>query len=136
MQRTKINFRALREMVGISQRTLADLLDVDVRSVKRWENPNATAYRGAPNEAWELLLRILNKQEGDVDEFLEFAADSGSIAGDIPRELAVPYYHDESDYEVGHPGNGRFWQVANATSRRIAYALRDEGYPFSFIIAL
>ena len=37
----KAEFRAMREMVGMTQATLADALGVEVRSVKRWESPSA-----------------------------------------------------------------------------------------------
>ena len=32
-------FRAMREQVGLSQADVADTLGVNVRSVKRWEDP-------------------------------------------------------------------------------------------------
>ena len=37
---TKANFRACRELVGLSQQDLAYEMDVLLKSVKRWENPN------------------------------------------------------------------------------------------------
>ena len=37
MERTKADFKALRETVGMSQQALADALHVDKRSIQRWE---------------------------------------------------------------------------------------------------
>ena len=39
--RTKAEFRAIREQLGMSQSVLADMMDVQDRSVRRWESPEA-----------------------------------------------------------------------------------------------
>lgn len=39
MERTKSNFRALREMVGMSQGHLAMVCGIDSCNVRRWEDP-------------------------------------------------------------------------------------------------
>jgi DNA-binding transcriptional regulator YiaG len=39
MDRTKAEFRAIRETVGMTQGMLADALGVEQRSVRRWESP-------------------------------------------------------------------------------------------------
>ena len=40
MKRSKADFKAMREMVGMSQSLLAKRLGVTTTSVKRWERPD------------------------------------------------------------------------------------------------
>ena len=51
--RNKQEFRALRELAGITQQSLAKELDVNPLSVKRWESPKYPQQ--APTEAWQFL---------------------------------------------------------------------------------
>ena len=40
MERTKADFKALRERVGLSQHDVADAIMVSIKTIKRWENPS------------------------------------------------------------------------------------------------
>ena len=71
--RTKAGFRAAREGVGMTQHALARELGVEVRSVKRWESPDAPQV--PPEDAWDVLDAALAAQRqavayalGKVDE--------------------------------------------------------------------
>lgn len=48
--RSKAEFRALRESVGMSQAGVARALGMTVRSVRRWETLEP-GYHGAPDDA-------------------------------------------------------------------------------------
>ena len=133
MRHTKENFRALREMVGISQGLLAKLLHVDVRSVKRWEDPNATAYNVAPDDAWAILEKRLEIQNWAVDTALGKIPELDAMAdGRELRAVKLTYYKSAEDCERAHPGEEDWWEVNNATARRIAGVLMDAGVPVEF----
>lgn len=61
MQQTKIQFRALRECVGLSLTEMAERMCVNVRSVKRWESEKYQDYK-PPQEAWDLLQKLQVEQ--------------------------------------------------------------------------
>lgn len=124
MERTKADFKALRETVGISQQALADALGVDKRSVQRWE-----AYGNSwrpPADAWDVLDAARVRQQWTVKNALEIAND--------PKNLHMPvnltYWRSQEDYErAGHGGD---YQAANANARMIAARLEDDGRVVSF----
>ena len=67
--RTPAHFRALRTVLGISRRDLADLLDVHIRSARAWDYTTT-----APDAAWAILDRqaawvtdTLNSVEDGLD---------------------------------------------------------------------
>lgn len=39
MARGKADFRARREMLGLTQQDVADALNANVKTIKNWENP-------------------------------------------------------------------------------------------------
>ena len=132
MSKSKAQFKAMRELLGMSQQLLADLLSVDVRSVKRWESPTATAYKSAPDDAWELLDKYLEQQQWAVETGLQKVEETEDQMGRPPREVSLTYWFSEEAYEAAHPGEGRFWQMANANSRIVAAILRMDGYTVNF----
>lgn len=56
MARGKADFRARREMLGLTQQDVADALNANVKTIKNWENPRQTRYR-ISDAAWEYLDR-------------------------------------------------------------------------------
>ena len=136
MQKTKANFKALRETVGMSQQYLADILGVNVRSIKRWENPKATDYGVAPQDAWDVLEDARKAQKTIVEmgvkqvKQLEKRMSEESDA-DL-NEVGLTYWFSENEYEKAHPGQGREWQMANANSRMVAFELEKLGYSVNF----
>lgn len=131
MSRSKASFKALRETLGMSQQLLAELLHVDLRSVKRWESPTATAYKAAPDDAWELLESYAEKQAWVVETALDDVAETEERHGE-PDVVSLTYWTSADQFEAAHPGWGQFWQMANANSRLIAWTLRNEGYQVDF----
>ena len=122
--RTKADFRALRETVGMSQQSLARLTCVTVSTAKRWENP---AYFDPPSDAWELLDYYKAAQDEMVAETLSTYSKCDAQAG----EIILPYHRmqeqcDEFDRAAGDYG------VANACSRAAAAALMRAGHKVRF----
>lgn len=131
--KTKADFKAMREGLGMSQALLADLMGVHVKSVKRWEQPNETAYHNAPQDAWDILREYQARQREIVDFAIAKAVelDATMPDGAVPT-VSLTYWFSEDEYEQAHPGEGRFWQMANANSRLTAYLLRGRGYEVDF----
>lgn len=51
----KAAFKALREHAGLSHAAIVDMLDVNERSVKRWEDPR---YSDPPEDACRISVRL------------------------------------------------------------------------------
>ena len=126
MERSKAAFRATRETVGMTQAALARELGVEVRSVKRWESPEATQV--PPEDAWAVLDGSLAAQRlvvayavGRVDAVAE-------SRGTYPKSVALPYWTSQRAYDAGHqPQDGGDWRMANANNRLVAFALHERG---------
>ena len=132
MIRSKTNFRAIREMLGMSQQLMADLLDVDVRSVKRWESPKAVGYK-APDDAWDLLNEWRQRQNWVIEATLDNLGEVEEEMGGKPRTVRLSYWFSAEEYESFHPGEGPYWQMANANSRAVAVNLSPDIYDVDFI---
>lgn len=117
--RSKAEFRALREMVGLTHQAMADRLGVKVMSVKRWESPKYPQM--APLDAWRLLDGLSLAQEQKVADAVAEASDAGFAV--------VPYWSAAATYDDAAPGAEATWTEANATSRRIAAVLFARAAP-------
>lgn len=117
--RTKAELRATRERVGLTQAKLAEAVGVQVRSVKRWESPDAPQQ--APEDVWLYLGDLLKAQDEAVDAALEYAAK-----------------HPEELQKLRHVANQdecpeEYWRVENATARAIAITLEAQGFGVEWI---
>ena len=119
-ERSKAEFRAMREGVGLSQADLAHDLGVNRSSVKRWERPDVDGY-APPDEAWQLLDTLVARQDAAV------RAESESPTGLV----TLPHYRSQEQYEArGHAGS---FGIANATAWALAGTLRRRGVEVRFV---
>ena len=124
--RTKAEFKALRETVGMTQTAMAKLLGVEGRSVRRWESTESP--HNAPEEAWGLLddarARQVQAIEFAVGKVDEVAAQYGAP----PDEVALPYWASQEQYDELHfPKDGGDYRMVNATLRLLAHVLGERG---------
>jgi transcriptional regulator with XRE-family HTH domain len=125
--RTKAEFAAIRESVGMTQTALARELGVEVRSVKRWESPAAPGYH-APDDAWDVLDRHLEMHDRAVAFALGKVDEIEAENGQPPQSVDVTYWRSQADYDALHcERDGGDWRMANANARAVADALRAEG---------
>lgn len=118
--RSVAEFRAKREMSGLSLYDVARELGVAVNTVKRWENPN---YFPPSPEAWMYIDRAYDRHRERVETEMQYAVDEASSGG----QIVVPWHRNNmsgvSDMQVG---------MANAVSRAVAESLATMGYEVTF----
>lgn len=122
--KTKAQFRAMRDRVGLSQQDVADELDVNIKTVKRWEKPDNDCL--PPEDAWSLLEHALNIQRQQVDYAFAVVDDQIDQTGKPPEQVVLTYFRDQQMYDDHGRDLGRFGQ-ANATARAVAFVLEDLG---------
>lgn len=133
MARGKADFKARREMLGLTQQDVADALGANLKTVKNWENPRQTRYR-IPDAAWEHLDRAAAAQARQVADARYtrsvIEALRGNPSGD-PDVVKISYYRDQSTYDRFGRVAGPYGQ-ANATARAIARELERMGVCVEF----
>lgn len=134
MARSKAEFRALRELTGITQAQLAKLLHVEVRSVKRWESESAP--QNAPADAWDIIDAAVESQRRAVEIALDRIDAMEDESGAPPEAVMLPYWSSAEEY-AGHSTDAALgvetdsdsWRMANASNRALAAVLMAEGVP-------
>ena len=130
MERSKQEFRAIRERTGITQALLARKMGVSQRSVRFWEQSDSG--RKPPEEAWEILDHALDQQREGLSLALE-QVDMivASMDGDEPGSIRLPYWLGESDYLANSTdaleGVASDWRMANANNMALALHLEARG---------
>jgi hypothetical protein len=72
MIRTKADWQAMRELIGLSTADLAKYLNKNVATLQYWENPSPSARRYHPSvRAWQFLEMIRLKQIEQIKDHLE-----------------------------------------------------------------
>jgi transcriptional regulator with XRE-family HTH domain len=127
--RSKSEFKATRERVGITQAALASIMGVSQRSVRYWEHP--ISQRQPPEEAWRILDDALDRQRQVVSFALQKVDEAEETAGTKPNAVRLPYWLTEGDYvqwstdsELGIIGD---WRMANANNQVLAIILEERG---------
>lgn len=121
MHKTKATARALRESVGMTQLELAAEFDVEVRTVKRWENPaHPSNY---PDEVFAWL------EEARSDMVSRAVGLAQGIAADKPARVVLPYFRTQEELDAVQLPVGQDQPVGyfNATVRMVADALIAHG---------
>lgn len=129
-ERTKADFAALRETVGLTQANLADDLGVNPRSVRRWEQPGQEGYE-PPAEAWEVLDRYADLRRQMVDHARETVMQAGERMGGQPGQVVLTYYRSQEQYDDLGRDEG-WYGVANANARAVASELAHYGVTVCF----
>lgn len=120
------DLKAARELCGLSQQALADLLNVNKRSVKRWERGD----NPAPQDAWDAIDKQLARHDAAI-EYADMLLDQMEQADKPASEVILTYWRDQAEYDA-HGRDKGYYGCANANSRTIADVLRANGVKCSF----
>lgn len=124
IERTHAEFRAERESLGLSQRDVAEALDVQERSVRRWEDPGFPYL--PPEDAWQYLADMRERYDARVAEALAFVGDAAEEAGKPPKTVTMTYYRSQREYDDLGREEGAYG-LSNAMTREVAAKLRGMG---------
>lgn len=134
--REKADLKAVRESIGINQIDLANIMNVTVRTIKRWEQ---IGWEEPPEELWELIEDLVYDHERSVAKLVEQAeadarrrAPEREAAGRDPRVVELPYFKNQDHYEQFPHRKHSQHAWGNAISRRAADILRMRGYRVFF----
>lgn len=124
---TAANFRAMREICGVTQQQVADVLGVQIRTVKRWEKGEAPA----PDDALAWL------RECAVEHTLGVRTEVGEIMASAEQGEAIclTYYRTQGQADMDAELSGEKagpYQFVNAVRRSVGERLTDMGYLVSF----
>ena len=129
--RTKTEFRAKRELVGLTQKDIADAIGVDITTVKRWEGDG----QYEPSEdAWDVLDRtysqLLELIKAETEKYREEAT---SGKGSSPVHMV--YYRSQEQYDavcdaLGNKRQSYLQYNARCRARAVAYETLGIGYRF------
>lgn len=119
--------KAIREITGHSQRSMAEALGVSERAVRYWE----TGRRNIPADTVEWLEGQLADHDAMVDATLDgtFAIAEERGWHDL-EEVVLSYWRSQE--EMDEAGKDGEVGVINARTREIAQALRREGLRVAF----
>lgn len=119
--RSVAEFRAKRELCGLSLYDVAKELDVAVNTVKRWENPN---YFPPSPAAWRYIDREYDAHCDAVEEALTDAIASARDGEPVVVRWFRNGMSGVSDRQVG---------VHNAVARAVAESLMTLGRDVAFV---
>lgn len=128
--RTKADFRALREELGLSQTDLARTLGVKTLTVKRWEKDGPDGFT-IPDEAWDVIDERAEVHGQMVDHMVERCVSAFESHGDYPKVVTITYYRSQGDYDAFGRDRGPFG-FANAAALDTARELRHLGFTVRF----
>ena len=120
--RSKAEFRASRETLGLSQGNVARLLGIDVANVKRWEKPGEAYPKPF---AWELLDELMKLRRKTIAEGVEVVLSMQEHDG-MPDRVQLTYWRDQAQFDAMGRDEGPFG-MANANARGVAAELERLG---------
>ena len=132
MEKTKIQFKALREALGLTSEDVANFVGLKPGSTRQWELAGRPESR--PSQAgWDYLAKTSAEQNEigtrALNELYGFAKSHGLALEDVT--LVMVYYRNQKDYE----GDGRSgsYAVHNATMRALMSVVSSCGGEVQFI---
>lgn len=134
IDRTKVNFLALRKALGVSRQMIAHALYVQERSTQRWEDLRDLEAHFPPEDAWEYLFEMSRTQDDEVRFAIEKVKEIEKERGKRPERVTLVHYLTQREYiEYHRPKDGGSYKCANVISYKTADALRRLGFVVDFV---
>lgn len=128
MDKTKANFRSIREACGMTQSDVSGEIGATLSRIRSWENPSCGVL--PPDDAWAWLLMAHDAMVTDARETVEqiMATRNG-------QTVALPYYRTQADLDAVQLAQGIDEPVGyhNARTRMVAQMLAANGMPYEFV---
>lgn len=131
IERTKAGFRALRDLCGVTQDELAQVLSCDLKTVQRLESPRREDMQPR-EEDWRALEQLRRTQVAQLDyamQTVERAIDSGTRP-----HVDIPYFRTQAAYDSEGRDAGSF-RLANRVAGEVAEALDEMGVEVTLFYA-
>lgn len=114
MGKSKADFKATRELLGLTQQDVAYMAGVNLTTVKRWERPG---FPEPPADVWDFVSDLAEVQAETVDASVSHVMDAGG------EDVQVTYYRNQEQYDALGRDPGPY-MAANANARLVAQRLR------------
>lgn len=127
MKNQSAEFRALRELLGLTQNNIGDALGRTRMTVKYWENPDCTT--NPPDFAWEYMKKRKESQVELIAKFIDEAEKTATTNDEGKKTARLLFYRDQAHYDVNHPEEEKeIYDSANAAACTAAVMLILKGY--------
>lgn len=128
MDKTKANFRAIREACGMTQSDVSGEIGATLSRIRSWENPACGVL--PPDDVWAWLLRARDAMVMDARDAVEQIMSSRTT-----QVVALPYYRTQHDLDAVQLAQGIDEPVGyhNARTRMVAQMLAANGMPYEFV---
>lgn len=123
MNKTKAQFRAYRESLGLSQHDIAEALGVQERSVRRWEQPGCYA---PPEASWGWLDDMRKLHDTMVGGSMDTVRELAQQAGKNPGAVSMFYWRSQEECDL-HARERAPYGFLNAVTREVARLLEADG---------
>lgn len=137
--RSKADFRAMRDMLGLSQSDTAAYLGVSLATIKKWEDPKA--FYPPRRESWISMKKLVDYAYDRAHELASMA----QVANQASQEACtrsdpflLTYWRTAEDWEQAKASEAVLpsqWKIENAAARMASFLLQMKGIPVSFIYA-
>jgi DNA-binding XRE family transcriptional regulator len=115
IEKTKVNFRALREMLDIPRQSIADELGVSYRLIQNWEEPSLK-YAKPSKKGWVLLFKKFNLLHKKIDYSYKKVKNIEKVNNENkPNIIMLPLYTSQKEYDNYHHDGGNFSEINRAT---------------------
>ncbi|TCD53853.1 hypothetical protein EJ419_06265 [Alloscardovia theropitheci] len=121
--KTRADFKALRETLGITHPWLADQLTMNVRNTHRWEADTTNSWYQPPDKAWNLLYNL----KKDHDKYIHQTVKQATIHHKIGDTITLTYYHKNNQSHLDLPRD-----IINARIRAAGTILEHLGYTVTY----
>ena len=128
MDKTKANFRAIREACGMTQSDVSGETGATLSRIRSWENPACGVL--PPDDVWAWLLMAHDALVMDARDAVEQIMSSRTT-----QVVALPYYRTQDDLDAVQLAQGIDEPVGyhNARTRMIAQMLAEREVPYEFV---
>lgn len=128
MDKTKANFRAIREACGMTQSDVSGEIGATLSRIRSWENPSCGVL--PPDDVWAWLLMAHDAMVMDARD-----AVGQIMSSRTTQVVALPYYRTQHDLDAVQLARGIDEPVGyhNARTRMVAQMLSEREVPYEFV---